>query len=196
MNDDDIRYIKEYYPVEDMNIYVRMGVYDRETLIDLWCEQMLDPADYDENMRHEVARIIDWLQSELDEEMAEWPDVTDCDLLDRVFARLTSQGIVCSHYVGLEETDGFGTGSREYHRHPDKSRVVGYCFYTADCMKSAIVEAGMYISYGSLPKEFEPAEVVKVGQAIMSAFEAEGFEVQWDGDPDRALLLVDFLWQK
>lgn len=194
--DDAIKLIKDYYPVEDIDIYVRMGVYDRETLIDLWCEHMLDPADYDENMRDEVTRIIDYLQSELDQERADWSEETDCDLLDRAFARLTAQGIICSHYVGLEETDGFGTGSREYHRHPDKSRVMGYCFYTVDSMKSAIDEAGIYISYGSLPNEFEPVEVVNVGLAVKAAFEAEGFAVRWNGDSGQALFLEDFIWQK
>lgn len=194
--DDAIIIIKDYYPIDDMDIYVRMGVYDRETLIDLWCEQMLDPADYDKNMRDEVTRIIDWLQSELAEERADWEDETDCDFLDRAFARLTAQGIVCSHHVGLEETDGFGAGSREYHRHPDKSRVMGYCFYTVDSMKSAIDEAGMYISYGSIPEGSGAAEDVKIGQAVKAAFEAEGFEVRWNGDPDQALFLVDFFWQK
>ena len=192
---DDIRSIMEYYPVREMDAYVRTGLFYGDALVDI-CMELLYDEEVKEDTREEVEMIIDHLLAEQEAERIDWPDVTDCELLDSVFEQLTAKGIICSHHTGLDKTDFYGVSSKEYFSHKDKSSVVGYCFYTAESMFAAIIEEGLLISYGSIPVDFIHEEVVAVGQAIKAEFEAHGFQVEWDGDPMHALLVTDFLWQR
>ena len=201
MNDDDYSYVKDYYPIEDMDAYVRTGIFDRDMLIDYWVEEMLYPCELNENTRDELKIIFDYQLAEFEAEKAEWPDVTDCELLENVLEQLAVQGIVCSHHVGLYKTDGYGTASREFLSHPDKSSVVGYCYYTFDEMMRATEGDGLVISFGSIPDDDNEEDLHKIGLAVRKAFEAEGFKVDWYGNPElmlpmRAIVLEDFTWQQ
>lgn len=129
---------------------------------------------------------------------ATWPPITDCDKLDRAFARLQEQGICALQYTGDTQDDGFeavvdalsedGVPEDRYH---------GYCFYVSQDIDRALNDEGLLLAYGHLGRsEVKDHEHVAVGQRVCEALRKEGLEVEWNGSSNRRIALPQLSWQR
>ncbi|QHE77650.1 DUF6891 domain-containing protein [Hydrogenophaga sp. PBL-H3] len=129
---------------------------------------------------------------------ATWPHATDCDKLDRAFARLHEQGICALHCTGDTQDDGFeavidalsddGVPEDRYH---------GYCFYYSQDIDRALDEEGLLLAYGHLGRsEVKEREHLAVGQLVCEALRHEGLTVAWNGSTKRRISLAQLDWQR
>jgi hypothetical protein len=129
---------------------------------------------------------------------AGWPPTTDCDRLDRAFARLHGQGICALHCAGDTQDDGFeavrdaldedGVAEDRYH---------GYCFYVSQDIDRALDGEGLLLAFGHLDRsEAKDADHTAVGQTLCEALRHEGLAVEWNGSTKRRINLPSLRWQR
>lgn len=173
--------------------YVWAGGYDGEQVFDIIDDEVFD-ADGEND---------DWLREQIDlaiqrKKAAErdWPNITDCDRLDRAFDTLADQRILTQHKAGTTQQDGLDVVERIYAESGgDDSRFHGYCFYTLQDMEAAMWgEVGLWLAFGHFSGEREPGEAV--GREIRDVLVRFNFAVVWDGSIDSRLLLSGFRWQR
>ena len=180
---------------EDILYWIRCLVWSGENDVEevalLVEAQMSDEDEFEE----------DWLDGEIRREFegklaAEktWPEVTDCDRLDRAFEALGQRGIIALHMAGFTQTDGLDEVEDTYHEAGGESNYTGHCFYTEQDQEGALDGAGLYFGFGHLTGN--DTKGVEVGQLVRSALEHEGFEVEWDGTIGRRLHVREFRWQR
>ena len=149
----------------------------------------------------DLAQVKDFAVSTLAKKRtaeATWPQTTDCDQLDRAFARLHEQGICALHGAGDTQDDGFeavvdalseeGVPEDRYH---------GYCFYVSQDIDHALDDDGLLLAYGHLGRsEATEEEHVAVGKRVCEALRHEGLKVDWNGSTNRRIHLPSFRWQR
>ena len=125
-----------------------------------------------------------------------WPEITDCDRLDRAFEELQGQGILVSHKTGYTQQDGLDVVTELYKEAGGKkSGLAGYCFYTIQDVETALwSDVGLWLAFGAFLRGREHG--VAVGRRLRDVFERFGFNVVWDGTIDSRLLLSGFRWQR
>lgn len=127
---------------------------------------------------------------------AQWPQVTDCDKIDRVFDRLLEQRICALQYVGDTLDDGFGSVSDAINADGvPEDRYMGYCFYHSQDIDHALQGNGLMLAFGYLDSD-APQDAVPVGQMICEALRQEGLKVKWDGTHKRRIELPGLRWQR
>ncbi|MDP1684142.1 hypothetical protein [Hydrogenophaga sp.] len=129
---------------------------------------------------------------------AGWPKTTDCDLLDRAFARLHEQGICALHCVGKTQQDGLESVSRVLND-DDHSEIDyhGYCFYYSQDVDQALDGGALLLAHGHVDRSEAPDEEhVAVAQAICDALRHEGLEVAWRGSKKHRIELPRLTWQR
>ena len=122
-----------------------------------------------------------------------WPEVTDCDQLDRAFEALGQRGIML-HMAGFTQTDGLEEVEETYHEAGGEPNYTGQRFYTEQDQGGALDGAGLYIGFGHLTGD--DTKGVEVGQLVRSALEHEGLKVEWDGAIGRRLRVSEFRWER
>lgn len=126
----------------------------------------------------------------------QWPQTTDCDKLDRAFARLHEQGICALHCTGDTQDDGFEAVSDALEEEGvPEDRYHGYCFYYSQDIDHALDEEGLLLAYGDIDRNDKKA-CIAVGQLICEALRQEGLEVQWDGSTKQRIGLPQLRWQR
>jgi len=124
----------------------------------------------------------------------QWPDVTDCDRLDRAFAALDRGGIVArQNFVCCQNCGHAEIGDEVYAAEKSGTNVIGYTFFHSQCTDGAVETGDLYLYYGSLQRD-EPASV-RIGRAIADALERQGLVVEWNGRLDAAIL-VKLNWRR
>lgn len=127
-----------------------------------------------------------------------WPPVTDCDRLDRAFARLHQLGICALHCPGdtheqaidavVEVLMDDDTPQDHYH---------GYCFYLSQDLDHALDNEGLLLAHGHMDRsEAEESQHVAVAEAICEALRQAGLEVEWNGSTNRRIALPRLQWQR
>jgi hypothetical protein len=172
--------------------YVRSGMHGTDEIIEIIDEAIFEPGQIDR----------DWLRAEVDKafqqkraEEKTWPEVTDCDRLDRVFESLEEQGILALQNAGYTQSDGLSDVSQLYHEAGgEQSGIEGYCFYHGQDLERVMNSRELWLAFGHVSGEDEPG--AEIGRRIKRAFEAAGFSVEWDGSVKTRLLVRDFRWQR
>lgn len=149
-------------------------------------------------------------EARLASEKSSWPEVTDCDRLDRAEARLRERGILlwqaspcCDSCTYGELPDRIDAVSRRY---PGlRERIRGCAFFIDQNMPEMLSESTelhVYLGYGWLsPDNTEVATDIYESNALSIAHEvcnclrAEGLSVDWDGDFSRKIG-VRVNWQR
>lgn len=178
---------------DSIRYHVWCGQYQADEIFDIIEDEVFD-GDEDEEA---------WLRSAIKREFRkkqaaerDWPEVTSCDHLDRVFDLLHERGVLTRHRCGMTIQDGLEVVEQLYQEAGgSKSGFLGYCFYHLQDMEAALWgEHGLLLAFGSF--NADPANGINVGQIIRDEFERNGLDVIWDGTIDSRLLLKGFRWQR
>ena len=120
---------------------------------------------------------------------AEWPDVTDCDMLDAAFAALEVKGIVCRQHFTCCGTCGSTEIWDEIDAAEQAGRAVrGYAFYHQQDTESAVEGYGLYLNYGAVAQGEEAA--IAIGHELVQQLEASGLTTDWNGRLDRRIAVT------
>ncbi len=127
---------------------------------------------------------------------AGWPQTTDCDKLDRAFARLHEQGVCALHCTGDTQDDGFEAVSDALDDDLEE-RYHGYCFYYSQDIDRALEDEGLLLAFGHIDRSHvKDKEHIAVGQLVCEALRQEGLEVEWSGSTKRRIALPQLAWQR
>lgn len=111
---------------------------------------------------------------------ATWPEVTDCDRLDRAFEVLNDGGIVAEHDFACCQNCGLAEIGEPIQEAADAGvDVSGFAFYHAQDTDRAVQGGGLYLTFGHV----DGGEVsgVAIGRIVADALNDAGLETDWDG---------------
>jgi hypothetical protein len=177
----------------EIDTQVRSGFESRDRVIEIFCEEMYAPGDLDPT---EVSTAVDAAIQAHELAKAAWPEITDCDRLNRAFERLAFEGIICLHNAGYTQSDGFDDFRESYRSHPERGRIRGYCFYHGQDTERAVEGGGLFLAFGPADPKQEEIEGPVVGRLITTALGAEGLHSEWDGTFAKRIFIPQFIWQK
>lgn len=129
---------------------------------------------------------------------AQWPQTTDCDKLDRAFARLHEQGICALQCAGDTVDDGFEAVSEVLMDDSvPEDRYHGYCFYDSQDIDSVLDEGALLLAFGHVDRsEATEKDHLAVGRTVCEALRQEGLEVDWNGSTKRRIGVPKLHWQR
>jgi hypothetical protein len=170
---------------------------------------------------HEVSDVEEQVAEETDHqlekhllEQASWPEVTDCDKIDRAFAALEAQGIVARQNFTCTSTSGRAEITGEIMRklqhdveHGISNQLVddikkfgtikkplGYVFYHAQDTEAACEDGELRLAYGTVGGTDE--DIVAVGNTIRDTLSKHGLTVEWNGTSDERICIKEIDWKK
>jgi hypothetical protein len=145
-----------------------------------------------------------WMQEMIDYHIVEkssleghWPKTTDFDLLVDTFYELNRKKILTLHMAGYTRQDGESDCYAVQSSLIEKGICAsGYCFYHMQDVEKVIFDqgAGLFLAFGSFSEQDMAIE--EVGNIIVDELKHAGFEVEWNGDVDKRILIAPFNWQK
>ena len=123
-----------------------------------------------------------------------WPEVTDCDRLDRAFAELEQAGIFARQHYKCCRTCAGSALWEEMKTGSAQGRMVrGYLYYHSQGTERAILGQGLGLYFGSI--EQTPEATVVIGQEVVDALQRHGLTLTWDGTADRCID-VEMEWMR
>jgi hypothetical protein len=179
--------------IETIDVLVRSAFYGHDEIVEMLCEELYAPGELDEEAvsRATTASIENWRASQ-----ASWPAVTDCDRLDRAFARLNQLGVIALHNAGFTQSDGYDDFREAYANHPHPSDVLGYCFYHGQDLERVVRGGPLLFGFGPSDPNAEQSDGLKVSRLIVEQLTAAGLAVDWDGTFDNRISVPKFNWQR
>ena len=190
---------------EDERVQLRDSIssYLREGLANAWPveevrETALDVLSGglpDEELAAEIDALLPELEAERKAEMAEWPDVTDCDRLDAAFAELQASGLIAEQNFWCCQS----CASSDVHATIKKARKSGgtvprgYVFYHDQDTECAIQGGGLYLAFGS--REGKNAACQAIASEVVDTLKRYGLEPDWNGKLDERIFLP-FDWKR
>ncbi|RBP47708.1 hypothetical protein DES53_101507 [Roseimicrobium gellanilyticum] len=172
--------------------YVWAGFHSSEDIERTLLEDVFQPGDLD----------ADWVRAGIDREFAkkleqqiDWPEKTDCDRLDEVFAELEGQQLIALQNAGYTQSDGMEDMSEIWHeRGAEKSGVVGYCFYHGQDLERVVKGEPLYLTYGDIAGD--DARGVVIGELICRVLERHGFTTNWDRNIKTRMHIAGIDWKR
>ena len=154
---------------------------------------------YYKNTDDEFVRILsdlyDEVISEWLDEQKNWPEVTDCDRLDRAFAAMERHGIVAQQYFSCCQRDGHADIYDELKRARSHGvEVKGYAFYSEADADAAMKYGRLNIAFGDV--DFSKIGTLEIGKIVAEALRKEGFDVKWPEDPAKRIHISKINWQR
>ncbi|MDB5331472.1 MAG: hypothetical protein JWP03_2623 [Phycisphaerales bacterium] len=123
----------------------------------------------------------------------EWPRSTDCDRLDEVFDALNARGVVALQNAGYTSSDGIADSFEIVHKR-GRDVCKGYCFYHGQDLDRVVNGKGLWLAFGDLENDKDGKTAI--GNLVKETFESFGFEVEWDGNPERRLRIPKLDWRR
>lgn len=122
-----------------------------------------------------------------------WPEVTDCDRLDRAFWLLEKDGIVARQNFTCCQTCGHYEIEDEVAGAAKRRKVRGYTFFHTQDTERAAAGEGLFLAYGSTAGS--EAATIDVARHIVAAIERAGLKADWDGST-ATRIFVKLKWKK
>ncbi len=142
-----------------------------------------------EVLRPIAQRLLDDALRKQRQAQTKWPDVTDCDRLDRAFHALESKGIVSRQNFSDCGTCGTAEIADEIEATRKSGKTVrGYTFYHQQDTESAVTGSGLYLNYGALEDEQEPAQAI--AREIVAELNRQGLKTTWNGTWEQRIHVV------
>lgn len=182
----------EEHAFQRIRHYVWSGFYSSRDIEEILCEEVFEPGQID----------VGWVRACIDHEFAakleqqiEWPEKTDCDWLDEVFAAMERLGIIALQNAGYTQSDGMEDVSEEWHaRGGEGSGVVGYCFYHGQDLERAVKGEALYLTFGDIGGD--DVKGVEIGKRIRGEFHECEFAVMWDEDVKTRIQIRGIDWKR
>lgn len=177
-----------------IKILVWSGFYDRDEMIEIICDNFVEPGEIEE------ARAEALIDEEITRKSAaekSWEAETDCDRLDRAFERLNEAGIIALHNAGYTQSDGISDVSDVYHQLEDNGKtanVVGYCFYHEQDTERAVRGGGLMLAFGEINGEQEKA--VEIGRKICEQLRKANLSFAWNETVRERVHLDKIVWHR
>jgi len=178
---------------QQITTLVRSSFYPKEILMEILCEEMYEPGNLDPD---EISLAIDTEFQKVLAEQVSWPEVTDCDRLDIVFAALNERGVVALQNAGYMHDDGYDMVWQAFPDASDDERTIGYCLYHGQDIAHAIGGDGLHLAFGPVEPKDEATKGPAVGRIIREELEKAGFLVEWDGTFKQRILIPRFDWKR
>jgi hypothetical protein len=179
--------------LEEVSTLVRSGFWSKERINEIVCEEIYAPGELD---THKVSEAIDSAVAEWEAEQRTWPAVTDCDRLDAAFVAMNRRGIIALQNAGMTQSDGYDDFREAYENHPDRSSVIGYCFYHGQDLERAVRGDGLFFAFGPVDPRDEESKGPEIGRIVRQELERAGLEVDWDGTFSTRLRVPNMVWQR
>jgi len=178
----------EQYILDAIKVWVWSGFYSPDEVHDMIEDILEDDVDEDK-VRSAVAPEFE------KKGVAEisWPQITDCDRLDEAFADLNDGGVISLQNAGYTISDGISDVSEELECR-DRSEVKGYCFYHGQDLERAVAGDGLMLAFGDLEDTLEGRRAI--GKLVAEALSKAGFEVDWNGDPEKRISVPKLDWKR
>lgn len=171
-----------------IRFWVWSGYYDAASIGDMLPDVLEDGVDADAM----YALIPEALAAKTKAEI-NWPDVTDCDLIDAAFEALEARGVCSLQNAGFTQSDGL-SDVREAAQARGMARYQGYCFFHAQDIESALDGHGMHIAFGVFDRA--SVTVSEIGQRVVNAVREAGLAVEWDGDERKRIFIPAIEWRR
>jgi hypothetical protein len=172
---------------------VRAGFEEREAIIEMAIDQMIDQYALEWLDEHVPAVVDQMLQKHFVEQRS-WNHETDCDRLDEAFAELDRHGVIARQNFSCCQTCGHAEISTEIEETASMRPVHGYVFYHQQDTDTVIEEGYLYLAYGAVSGRED--ESVAVGYEIVDALERAGLEVAWNGSIRKRIRISNIQWQR
>ena len=184
--------------IEEISVLVRAGFYDKQRLMQIFCEEKYAPG---ELKLDDISAAIESELGKWESEKQTWPAVTDCDRLDSAFAAMKERGLIALQNAGYTQSDGYDDFRVAYENdpngeYPDKSSVQGYCFYHGQDLERAIHGGGLFLAFGPVDPKDEETKGPEIGIIVREEIERVGLKVDWDGTLNKRIHVPDLVWQR
>lgn len=179
--------------VAEIETLVRGGFEAEDDIVDIVADEMFELARPE---RDEVRQHVARLQADHEAEKASWPAVTDCDRLDGAFRALGRLGVICLQNAGLTQSDGYDDFREALSRHPEPTRVQGYCFFQGQDLARAVNGHGLHLAFGPSDPRKEEEDGPRIGRLVTAELAKAGLNVVWAGTFDQRIFIPSMRWQK
>lgn len=163
-----------------------------EALVDEFREEAEVPA--------RVLRLVPQVLNARQEVERSWPVPTDCDLLDRAFARLEDAGVVARQDFTCCQNCGHHEIQEEIEKAGALRPVRGYTFYHHQDTERAAEGGRLYLAFGAVmpdgtsKEEWLQAEA-RIADEVVAALRAQGLSPSWNGEVT-SRIEVPLLWRR
>lgn len=178
----------EQYVADSIKALVWSGFYTHEDI-----EQMIEDIVEENDDAEMLLSLVGPAIASKREAEREWPAVTDCDRLDKVFRDLHEAGICALSNAGYTMSDGFSDVAEAVAGAP-VGHYRGFCFYHGQDVERAVEGQGLMIAFGDLGDDDERG--VQVGKTVSDALRGAGFMVEWDGTMDKRIDVPKIDWKR
>lgn len=116
--------------------------------------------------------------------------------LDKVFRKLTGKKIITMHKAGYSMDEGFDLLNEiAQEMHKAGNIPIGCCFYHEQDLIGLIEldKKKLYLAYGNY---LDQPDAVAVGKMIVSTLKEEGFCIEWDGNKESRIAILNMKWDK
>lgn len=179
--------------IDDITAWVRAGFHTTEELLEIVCNELHSPDELDPDAV--AGAILAAVRAHEDDKLT-WPAVTDCDRITSAFCALAECGVIALENAGYTQSDGYSDFRDAYASHPNKARVVGYCFYHGQDLERAVRGEGLFLAFGPADPGDEATNGVEVGSIVRTELERVGLRVAWDGTFAQRIALPDIVWRR
>ncbi|MCK1798380.1 hypothetical protein MTQ01_20590 [Streptomyces sp. XM4193] len=164
------------------------GYTDLDDLLDLVEEHLEE--ELDDSLPDGAAQaLVERRWRERLAEQAGWRGETDPERLTRAFVALEAAGITAREHFTCCRTCGNAEIGAE--RAPGSR---GFVYFHTQSTERAAGGGGLTLHYGGF--DGSESTTVAVGREIVAAAESVGLTSDWDGSPDRAILLSPLEWRR
>ncbi len=175
-----------YDPADGVRALAWSGFYSEAEIVEFVEETGMDTGGLS---REELCALVRTeLQARVDAE-SQWPDLTDCDRLDRAFEALGAAGIVAVHNAELDECleafdrrGGVAAGLR------------GVVHYAVQDLERVYREQVLWLSFAGVDGKSEQA--VAVAKEAQRVLEEHGLHTLWSGAASERMRIEPMRWQR
>ncbi len=109
---------------------------------------------------------------------------------------MNKRGIIALQNAGYTQGDGYDDFLDAYDNHPNRSSVIGYCYYHGQDLERAVTGDGLFLAFGPLDPKDEETKGPEIGNTVREELERAGLCVDWDGTFTNRLSVPDLVWQR
>lgn len=115
--------------------------------------------------------------------------------LEKVFSRISCEGIVGVHNCGYDLKEGVGdVFELQVHLLNNKFDPQGFCFYTFEDVEDAIFDKKLKITFGDF--ENNESKALEIGKLVCKYLDDENFNIIWDESINNQIEINPFIWDK